>query len=405
MPAAGPRLTARAPAVVQDGDLDVRSDAYDADLGPGVGARVFLRVGQGLLDDPVGGQVDGGRQRGAVVGARHLDREPCVAEGAGEFVETAEAGSGFGGGLGVVGLAEQAHGGAQLVERRTAGLADVGEGLLGLVGPLVHDVRRDPGLHVDQRDVVGDHVVQIAGDAQPLLGDAAAGLLLTGALGAFGALPDGLDDRAAAAYGVPGGRADAGPGEHAQVLLGVPGQGAAEHGGGGQHGHGEQADAPGGGAVGGRGDGVEGDDGGHGDRGARVAGEELDQGDGPGDGEDRLGSAAAEDERGGAEGHQEQAERVRGADAPGDAVVPAGHHERADDHAHQYGGGDGRVQCEGVRLETAPGALESAHLVNSTARCSAGQQSGAGAGGPTPGRSPALGGRPPVPPSGTTARG
>ena len=124
-----------------------------------------------------------------------------------------------------------------------------------------------PGLHVDQGDVVGDDVVQVAGDPQPLLGDPAAGLLLAGALGALGPLPDGVDEGAAAAYGVAGGGRHAGPGEDAEVLLGVPGGRAEEHRGAGQHGHGQQADPPGGGAVGAGGDGVEGDHGAHGDRG------------------------------------------------------------------------------------------------------------------------------------------
>lgn len=83
----------------------------------------------------------------------------------------------------------------------------MGEGLLGLVGPPVHDVRGDPCLDVDQGDVVGDDVVQVPCDAQPLLGDPAPGLLLAGAFGAFGALLYGVHEAAMAADGVPGRRA------------------------------------------------------------------------------------------------------------------------------------------------------------------------------------------------------
>ncbi len=368
-------------AVVQDGDLHVRPDAYDAHLGLGIGARVLLHIGQGFLDDPVGGQVDGGGQFRALVGAGHGHRQAGAAEGVGQLLQAAQARRGFGGGLGVAALAEQADGGAEFVERAAAGLADVREGLLGLVGPLVHDVRGDTGLHVHQGDVVGDDVVQIAGDPQPLLGDPAAGLLLPGAFGALGPVPDGLDDRAAAAYGVAGGGADARPGEDAEVLLGVPGQRAGEHGRGRQHGHGEQAEAPGGGAVGARGDGEQGDDGGHRDRGAGVAGDALDEGDGAGDGEDRLGRPAPEDERRGAGEHEEEAEDGGGADAPGQAVVTLGLGEGTGDHAAQHAGGERRVRRQGMRLQAAPGAFDSAHGVNSTVPAPAdGRAPGVGAG-------------------------
>src|SRR5690242_9795179 len=99
VPAAGGVVEVPAGAVVEDGDLDVGSDAYDADLGPRVGAGVLPHVGQGLLDDPVRGQVDGGGQAGALVAAGDLDAQSGAAEGAGEFVEAVEAGRGFGGGL------------------------------------------------------------------------------------------------------------------------------------------------------------------------------------------------------------------------------------------------------------------------------------------------------------------
>ena len=39
----------------------------------------------------------------------------------------------------------------------------------GLLGSLVDQVKRDPGLHVDQGEVVSEHVVQLARDPQALL--------------------------------------------------------------------------------------------------------------------------------------------------------------------------------------------------------------------------------------------
>ncbi|CAM5464619.1 hypothetical protein SVIOM74S_08794 [Streptomyces violarus] len=99
VPAAAARGVVLAAAVVHDGDLDVGSDLYDADLGLGLRPGVLLHVGEGLLDDPVGGQVDGRGEGGVVVGAGDLDVQAGVAEGAGEFVEAVQAGGGFGGGL------------------------------------------------------------------------------------------------------------------------------------------------------------------------------------------------------------------------------------------------------------------------------------------------------------------
>ena len=62
-PSAGPVRASAPPAVVQDGDLGGLPHAYHADLGLRAGARVLVHVGQGFLDDPVGGEVHGGGQR------------------------------------------------------------------------------------------------------------------------------------------------------------------------------------------------------------------------------------------------------------------------------------------------------------------------------------------------------
>src|SRR4030095_2345028 len=48
---------------------------------------------------------------------------------------------------------------------------------------------RAPGVAADHPDGVGDHVVQLPGDPQPLLVDPAAGLLLPGPLGPLGPAP------------------------------------------------------------------------------------------------------------------------------------------------------------------------------------------------------------------------
>src|SRR5690349_9723525 len=95
--AAAVRGVLGAGAVVEDGDLDVRSHPYDADLGLRRTARVLLDVGEGFLDDPVGGEADGCGQGGAGAGAGDLDLESGAAEGADQFVEAVAAGGGLGG--------------------------------------------------------------------------------------------------------------------------------------------------------------------------------------------------------------------------------------------------------------------------------------------------------------------
>jgi hypothetical protein len=69
--------------------------------------------------------------------------------------------------------------------RRALRLDDfhVGERLMRLVGRGDEQLVGDPGLHVDQREVVADAVVQLAGDAQALVGDAAAGVPVAFVLG------------------------------------------------------------------------------------------------------------------------------------------------------------------------------------------------------------------------------
>lgn len=94
--------------------------------------------------------------------------------------------------------AQHLQGGAQFGACLPAGVGDVlqrpGDRLP--VEPVRvdgQDVRGHRGLDADQRDAVGQQVVQVAGDPQPLLGDPAPGLLLAGPFGAFGALQHGGD--------------------------------------------------------------------------------------------------------------------------------------------------------------------------------------------------------------------
>src|SRR5918996_1308362 len=82
----------RGPAAAVVGDLDLQDLAAvaDADLGPGR-AGVPERVGQGLLDDPVGRQVDPGRQGPRLALDRHLDRQAGLPGRPGQRLQVGEA--------------------------------------------------------------------------------------------------------------------------------------------------------------------------------------------------------------------------------------------------------------------------------------------------------------------------
>ncbi len=183
------------------------------------------------------------------------------------------------------------------------------EHLAGLGGVAVEQVDGDPGLGVGERDVVRDDVVQVAGDPDAFVGDPAAGLLLAGALGPFGALLDGGQVGAAGADGVADGAGQQDPGDEAD-----PGadRGAGlgdERGAGEHHGRDGGGDARGG-AVGVDREDVERDDQRSDQSGVELGRGEADgQGAGEGDPEQRAGVAAVE-EHGGAGDHG-QGERGR----------------------------------------------------------------------------------------------
>ena len=66
-------------------------------------------------------------------------------------------------------VAQQVEGGAQLAQGVVARMLDGREGRARLVGMLVEEVQRDARLHVDEGDVVREHVVQLLRELQPLL--------------------------------------------------------------------------------------------------------------------------------------------------------------------------------------------------------------------------------------------
>ncbi|WP_243740505.1 hypothetical protein [Streptomyces sp. 8K308] len=147
-------------------------------------------VGQRLLHDPVGRRADHGRDvpLADVDGQRHRGARRLGRHG--QVGQPADAGRRAAALRAVA--AQHPQRGAQFGACLAAGLGDAVQ-LPGQCGPVEptgvggEEVGGDGGADADQRDAVRQQIVQVAGDAQPLLRDAARGLLLSGALGPFGA--------------------------------------------------------------------------------------------------------------------------------------------------------------------------------------------------------------------------
>ncbi len=147
--------------------------------------RVLHHVGQRLLNDAVGGQLDHRRQR---PGLRRAGRQvQCHRNGEafGQFRQLGQPRRGRDGRVGTV-LAEDRHRRAQLAHRLLAGVPDLLQRRPCDLGPAVERVERDPGLHGHRRHGVRDDVVQLACDPHALLAQPARRLALVLQLGAAG---------------------------------------------------------------------------------------------------------------------------------------------------------------------------------------------------------------------------
>ena len=166
--------------------------AHPCSLGP----RVTGHVRQRLLHDPVGGEVDIGRQRPRLTVDPHVDVEARGGRPGDQVGQPLEARGGAPG-RPLVDLAQDPEHRTDLTERLGGRVVDHRQRGPSLLGSLVEQVQRHPGLHVDQRDVVGQHVVQVTGDPQPLLLGAPQSLL-------FAAATHGGDPLAARAHRLAG---------------------------------------------------------------------------------------------------------------------------------------------------------------------------------------------------------
>ena len=145
---------------------------------PGVADHVRDR----LLADAVRGQLDARGQRALRALDRGLDVQTGGLRLLRQLVDARQAGRGR---LGrhVVRLAQRVEHAAQLGQGVAAGMLDRLQRRARLLGPVVEQVQGRARLHVDQRDVVRQHVVEVARDREALLAAAASDVRLARPLG------------------------------------------------------------------------------------------------------------------------------------------------------------------------------------------------------------------------------
>ena len=125
-------------------------------------------VGERLLDDPVGRDIHIGRQLPLRAALLDVDGQARGGRAVGQVIEPAQAWARRPRGTCPV-LPQHPEHRPQLGEGLLAHLVDRGQGDSGPFRLPVDQVQRRVGLHVDDRNVVCHHVVQVPGDAQPLL--------------------------------------------------------------------------------------------------------------------------------------------------------------------------------------------------------------------------------------------
>ncbi len=153
-------------AVVGDADLQACRDGAQADPDRGGGRGVLADVGEGFEDDAVGGGRDvGGEPLLQPVLDEQDDGRPGHGEAFGESADVGEAGDGGGGGRVAVVLAEDLDQAAHRAEGLVPGGLDPAEDLAGAFRGDVGEAG-GPCLDDDPGDVVGDEVVEFAGQLQ-----------------------------------------------------------------------------------------------------------------------------------------------------------------------------------------------------------------------------------------------
>ena len=181
-------------AVVADGDVDGAFAVAHDNRGARAGSMLD-DVRERLLDDAIGGQIDARREDPLSAFDRDVDNETRAANGRHESVEPLEPRLRLDRHPGATALAPPGEQTAQLGQRSAAGGGDAVERGLGARVTGRDHARAGLGLHDDHADVVGDHVVELACDARPLLVGGAGGRLRLVRTSVALHLPDGQRQR------------------------------------------------------------------------------------------------------------------------------------------------------------------------------------------------------------------
>jgi hypothetical protein len=162
------------PSVVCDLDRERVGPRSDADE-RARGIRVAQHVGQRFLNDPIGGAADRARD------GRPLDRDLRVGAEAGGASVLDQSGQRpqirrRRGRNGVVRLAQEPQGGAQIAQRRRGHLLDVTQCCRGVLR--VAEIGGYARSDVDGHKRVSERVMELTSDPHPLVGQSAPMLLL-----------------------------------------------------------------------------------------------------------------------------------------------------------------------------------------------------------------------------------
>jgi hypothetical protein len=206
---------------------------------------VLADVGERLLDDPVGGEVDPRRQRPGGAIDRQGDRQARGARLVDEVVDVREPRLWVKRGALVAGAQDAEHAAHLPQCLPTGGLGGAQRGACGSWFG-AHDFPGRADLHDHHPDAVSDHVVQLARDPRPLFGDSHLHVLRTVARQSLGSSLEFKLAHAAPAEGVADRPAENQQHVHAAAIghAAVPGKRGDVRGQQGQHRERDDARSP-----------------------------------------------------------------------------------------------------------------------------------------------------------------
>ncbi len=156
-----------------------------------MGAGVLQRVRERLLQNAVHGELDARRQGGQILGYVGRDVDPSGGDLLEQLIQTGQVGLWLETDIGVI-APHYPDGASHFIQGLAAAGLDRIEGCEGLLRILGQDSLGPRRLERHHRDVVGDHVMELSGDASPFDANRACRLALLVPLGALGPFPQQL---------------------------------------------------------------------------------------------------------------------------------------------------------------------------------------------------------------------